>query len=193
MMPKCGWALSSAIEETYHDHEWGVPLHDDRQLFEFLVLEGAQAGLSWRTILSKRDAYRQALDDFDPQTIAGYNDIKIETLMRNVGIVRNRLKIQATIYNAKAFLKILEHYDSFDRFIWQFVNGSTLQNHWKTPAQIPTSSKESIAMSKALKQAGFKFVGATICYAYMQAVGMVNDHTVDCFRHAELGCNDCRG
>lgn len=189
-MPKCQWALSSAIEEGYHDHVWGVPIHDDQQLFEFLVLEGAQAGLSWRTILMKRNAYRQAFDDFNPQIIARYNDKDIEALMRNSGIVRNRLKIQATISNAQAFIKIVEQYNSFDRYLWQFVNGSPRQNQWQTAAQIPTATKESIAMSKALKGSGFKFVGSTICYAYMQAVGMVNDHTVDCFRHAELSpCN----
>ena len=187
MIVKCRWALSSVIEEAYHDREWGVPLHDDRRLFEFLVLEGAQAGLSWRTILAKREAYRKAFDDFDAQLIARYDAAKVQALLQDAGIVRNRLKIQAAIDNARAFLGILERHESFDRYIWQFVDGTPIQHRWENHAQLPAYSTESIAMSKALKGEGFKFVGKTICYAYMQAVGMVNDHTIDCFRHGQLG------
>lgn len=185
-MIRCRWALASAIEEGYHDHEWGVPLHDDRRLFEFLILEGAQAGLSWRTILIKRDAYRRAFDDFDPQCIAAYDGVKLQSLMADAGIVRNRLKIQAAVSNAQAYLKIIERHRSFNDYIWQFVEGTPIQHRWENHAQLPAYSTESIAMSKALKGEGFKFVGKTICYAYMQAVGMVNDHTIDCFRHGQL-------
>jgi DNA-3-methyladenine glycosylase I len=185
-MNKCRWALASANEERYHDSEWGVPLHEDRKLFEFLVLEGAQAGLSWRTILDKRQAYREAFDDFDPLAVAAYDHAKLETLLQNPGIVRNRLKIQSAVSNAQAFLKVLETFDSFDHYIWQFVDGETRQNRWLSHAQLPAYSPESERMSKDLQKRGFKFVGKTICYAYMQAVGMVNDHVVDCYRHAEL-------
>ncbi|MDD2759012.1 MAG: DNA-3-methyladenine glycosylase I [Methylomonas sp.] len=186
-MNKCRWATASASEERYHDNEWGVPLHDDRLLFEFLILEGAQAGLSWRTILDKREAYRQAFDEFDAEKIALYDQAKFDELLANPAIVRNRLKIQAAVTNARAYLDILRHFDSFDVYIWQFVGGRPRQNHWRTHEQIPAFSPESEAMSLDLKRRGFKFVGKTICYAYMQAVGMVNDHTIDCYRHASLG------
>lgn len=185
-MNKCRWALASTAEEQYHDTEWGVPLHDDKKLFEFLVLEGAQAGLSWRTILNKRPAYRLAFDDFEAETMAAYDDQKFAALLANPGIVRNRLKIQAAINNARAFLDVRQIFGSFDTYIWQFVNGAPQQNHWQSHRQIPAYSTESEQMSRDLRSRGFKFVGKTICYAYMQAVGMVNDHTVDCFRHSQL-------
>jgi DNA-3-methyladenine glycosylase I len=170
----------------YHDREWGMPLHDDRKLFEFLVLDGAQAGLSWRTILEKREAYRKAFDDFDFERVAQYGARKAATLLNNAGIVRNRLKIEGAIRNAKAFLEIRKEFGSFDVYIWRFVRGQTIQNAWKRLSDIPATSPESDAMSKDLKRRGFTFVGSTICYAFMQAAGMVNDHAVDCFRHAEL-------
>lgn len=186
MAAKCVWALASANEEHYHDNEWGEPLHDDRRLFEFLVLEGAQAGLSWRTILNKRPAYRAAFDDFVPEIVAEYDAAKLEQLLDNPGIVRNRLKIQSAVANAQAFLAVQQQFGSFDSHIWSFVGGRTIQNRWQIHAELPAYSAESERMSKDLQKRGFKFVGRTICYAYMQAVGMVNDHTVDCFRHAEL-------
>ncbi len=189
-MSKCRWALFSKSEEKYHDEEWGVPIHDDRLLFEFLILEGAQAGLSWSTILNKREGYRTAFDGFNAEIIALYDTEKIQRLLNNPEIVRNKLKVNAAISNAQAFLKIQQQYGSFDLYIWQFVNSKTIQNNWQQFNQIPVSSFESEQMSQSLKQHGFKFVGATICYAYMQAVGMVNDHTVDCFRHQQLG-NGC--
>jgi DNA-3-methyladenine glycosylase I len=185
-MNKCKWALSSAREEHYHDHEWGVPLHDDRRLFEFLLLEGAQAGLSWRTILDKREAYREAFDRFQAEKIAAYGQDKLDALMANPGIVRNRLKIQAAVANARAFLEVRQAYGNFDAYIWRFVDGVPKRNAWQTHTQIPAFSDESVHMSRDLRKRGFKFVGKTICYAYMQAVGMVNDHTIDCFRHAQL-------
>ncbi|MCQ8128218.1 DNA-3-methyladenine glycosylase I [Methylomonas rivi] len=185
-MNKCKWALASSAEEHYHDHEWGVPLHDDRQLFEFLVLEGAQAGLSWRTILNKREAYRQTFDHFDAEKIAAYGQDKLDALLADPGIVRNRLKIQAAVANAQAFLAVRQAYGSFDAYIWRFVGGEPKQNAWQAHAQIPAFSDESAAMSRDLQKRGFKFVGKTICYAYMQAVGMVNDHTTDCFRYPQL-------
>jgi len=185
-MEKCDWALSSESEEKYHDEEWGVPVHDDRLLFEFLILEGAQAGLSWSTILNKRDGYRKAFDSFDVNKIALYDQYKIEQLLNNPEIVRNKLKVNAAITNAKAFLEIQKEQGRFDQYIWSFVQGQTIQNHWQQFNQVPVLTAESEQMSKSLKQKGFKFVGPTICYAYMQAVGMVNDHTVDCFRHKQL-------
>ncbi len=185
-MKKCEWALSSESEEKYHDEEWGVPVHDGRLLFEFLILEGAQAGLSWSTILNKRDGYRKAFDGFDANKIALYDQDKIQQLLNNPGIIRNKLKVNATIANAQAFLEIQKQEGGFDRYIWQFVQGKSIQNHWKNLKKVPVSSPESEQMSKSLKQKGFKFVGPTICYAYMQAVGMVNDHTVDCFRYKQL-------
>jgi DNA-3-methyladenine glycosylase I len=183
---RCAWAGSDALYQSYHDTEWGVPLHDDRRLFEFLILEGAQAGLSWITILRKRDNYRAAFDDFDAARIAAYDTNKIESLLQDAGIVRNRLKIQSAVINAQRFLDVQDEFGSFDRFIWQFVDGKTMQNSRRSMGDIPASTAESDAMSKELKRRGFKFVGTTICYAHMQATGMVNDHTTDCFRHAEL-------
>lgn len=182
---RCGWAQGEQYID-YHDQEWGVPVHDDRLLFEFLILEGAQAGLSWITILKKRENYRQAFDNFDPIKVARYDDRKRASLLQNEGIVRNRLKIDSTIDNAAAFLKIQEEFGSFDKFIWGFVNGQTLQNARQTLSDVPAQTPESDAMSKELKRRGFRFVGTTICYAFMQAVGMVNDHVVTCFRHKEL-------
>ncbi|AMK76263.1 MULTISPECIES: DNA-3-methyladenine glycosylase I [Methylomonas] len=186
MSNKCVWALGSGNEEHYHDHEWGVPLHDEQKLFEFLVLEGAQAGLSWRTILDKREAYRAAFDYFDPVKVAGYDHKKLASLLQNPGIVKNRLKIESAVSNAQAFLRVQQEFGGFDHYIWRFVDGETRQNHWLSHSQIPAFSPESVSMCKDLQKRGFKFVGKTICYAYMQAVGMVNDHTVDCFRHSQL-------
>ncbi len=185
-MIKCQWALSSQSEEQYHDEEWGVPVHNDRLLFEFLILESAQAGLSWSTILNKREGYRAAFDGFNAEMIALYDTEKIQQLLNNPKIVRNKLKVNAAISNAKAFLKIQQQYGSFDRYIWQFVDGKSIQNQWIQSNQIPVSTDVSEHMSKSLKQQGFKFVGETICYAYMQAIGMVNDHTVDCFRYQQI-------
>ncbi len=183
---RCSWCGDDPLYLTYHDTEWGVPLHDDQSLFEFLILEGAQAGLSWITVLRKRDSYRAAFDGFNAERIARYGEDKIESLLQNSGIIRNRLKVQAAISNARQFLAIQEEFGSFDKFIWQFVDGTPKQNERSNISQIPASTPESDAMSKELKQRGFKFVGSTICYAYMQATGMVNDHTTDCYRHIEL-------
>lgn len=185
-MEKCAWALAGPLEEQYHDFEWGVAVHDDRLLFEFLVLEGAQAGLSWATILKKRAGYKKAFDDFDAEIMAGYDAIKIDELLANPGIVRNRLKVQAAVGNARAFLKVRQEFGTFDDYIWQFVDGRPVRNAWKSAAEIPVTTPASDSMSKDLKRRGFKFAGSTICYAYMQAVGMVNDHTVDCFRYGQL-------
>ena len=185
-MNRCPWPKSE-LDIAYHDREWGVPVHDDRVLFEFLILEGAQAGLSWSTILKKRENYRRALDDFDAPKIASYDARKVKELLADAGIVRNRLKIAATIQNAKAFLDVQKEFGSFDAYIWQFVNGQPIQNQRKSLTEIPARTPESDAMSKDLLKRGFKFVGSTICYAFMQAVGMVNDHTVDCFRHLACG------
>lgn len=183
---KCSWALASPLEEQYHDLEWGVPVHDERLLFEFLILEGAQAGLSWRTILIKRDAYREAFDHFAVDTVASYGENRLQQLMQNAGLVRNRRKLSSAITNAQQFLQIQQEAGSFDAFIWQFVEGETRQNQWYHMRQVPAVSPESERMSRALKEKGFRFVGPTICYAYMQAVGMVNDHLVTCPRHREL-------
>jgi len=183
---RCEWGTSSALYIEYHDLEWGVPVHDERLLFEFLILEGAQAGLSWSTILNKRKAYIQAFDNFEPSKVASYDDAKVQALLVNPGIVRNRLKIQAAIQNARSFLEIQDQYGSFDTYIWQFVDGKPVQNSWKSLQEIPATTKESDAMSKELKKRGFTFVGSTICYAFMQAVGMVNDHIVNCFRWQEV-------
>ena len=183
---RCEWGTSSVLYIEYHDSEWGVPVHDERLLFEFLILEGAQAGLSWSTILNKRQAYIQAFDNFEPSKVASYDDAKVQQLLANPGIVRNRLKIQAAIQNARSFLKVQDQYGSFDAYIWQFVDGKPVQNSWKSLQEIPATTKESDAMSKELKKRGFTFVGSTICYAFMQAVGMVNDHTIDCFRWQEV-------
>ena len=184
---RCAWAGSNELYQAYHDQEWGVPLHDERALFEFLILEGAQAGLSWITILKKREAYRAAFDNFDAVRVAGYDDNKIAQLLQNPGIVRNRLKINSAVTNAQNFLAVQEEFGSFDAFIWRFTGGEPQQNSWRTLAEVPASTATSDAMSKELKRRGFKFVGSTICYAMMQATGMVNDHTTDCFRHPQLG------
>ncbi|HSN74954.1 MAG TPA: DNA-3-methyladenine glycosylase I [Anaerolineae bacterium] len=186
MTTRCQWAGADPLYVAYHDLEWGVPVHNDRLLFEFLVLEGAQAGLSWSTILRKRDAYRAAFDQFDPAVVAAYDDAKVAELLANPGIVRNRVKIASAIRNARAFLLIQQEFGSFDAYIWQFVGGRPRQNSWRSLAEIPASTPESEAMSQDLRKRGFNFVGPTICYAHMQATGMVNDHTVDCFRHAEV-------
>jgi len=183
---RCGWAGSDPLYCRYHDTEWGVPVHDDRLLFEFLILEGAQAGLSWITILKKRAAYRLAFANFDPAAVAAFDAAKVLELLNNPGIVRNRLKIAAAISNAEAFLKVQEEFGSFDRYIWSFTGGITLQNCWGTLADVPASTAEAEQVSRELKKRGFRFVGPTICYAFMQAVGMVNDHTLDCFRRSEL-------
>jgi DNA-3-methyladenine glycosylase I len=183
---RCPWAGSDPAMVAYHDREWGVPIHDDRRLFEFLILEGAQAGLSWSTILKKRPAYRAAFDRFNPRKVARYGDDKIAALMADPGIVRNRLKIDAAIRNAQAFLKVQKEYGSFHHFVWSFVDGQPMQTHRNGSKDIPARTAESDAMSKDLAKRGFSFVGSTICYAFMQATGMVNDHILDCFRHAEL-------
>jgi DNA-3-methyladenine glycosylase I len=184
-LPRCAWARN-ALAISYHDEEWGVPLHDERALFEFLILEGAQAGLSWDTILRKREQYRGAFDRFDPQLVARYEADKIDELLADPGIVRNRRKIEAAIQNARAFLAVQEQYGTFDAYIWRFVGGRPRRNAWRSPADVPAGTAESDAMSKDLRGRGFAFVGSTICYAFMQATGMVNDHVVDCFRYAEL-------
>jgi DNA-3-methyladenine glycosylase I len=182
---RCSWAKTEQYI-LYHDNEWGVPVHDDRVLFEFLILEGAQAGLSWETILKKRQNYRAAFDHFDPALVAEYGKRKIKSLLANAGIIRNRLKIEAAVANAKAFLAVQDEFGSFDAYLWRFVDGKPIQNAWKSFVQLPARSAQSDLLSKDLKKRGFKFVGSTICYAFMQAVGMVNDHFVECFRHAEL-------
>ncbi|OQY32940.1 MAG: DNA-3-methyladenine glycosylase [Anaerolineaceae bacterium 4572_5.2] len=185
-MKRCEWANASPLEQAYHDTEWGVPVHDDRLLFEFLILEGAQAGLSWSTILKKRAGYRQAFDNFDALTIANYTEDKVAELLANPGIIRNRLKVRAAISNAQAYLKVQDEFGSFNRYIWQFTDGQPVQNAWQRLSDIPANTPASDAMSKDLKQRGFKFAGSTICYAFMQATGMVNDHTIDCFRYSAV-------
>jgi DNA-3-methyladenine glycosylase I len=182
---RCSWAgTSDPLMIAYHDGEWGVPSHDDRHLFEMLTLEGAQAGLSWRTILYKREGYRRAFSQFDPRKVARYDARKVNSLLKDEGIVRNRLKVESTIDNARAFLAVQEEFGSFDTYIWSFVAGKPIVNTWKKLGEIPARTQESDAMSKDLKKRGFRFVGSTICYAFMQATGLVNDHTVDCFRRA---------
>jgi len=183
---RCDWCGDDPLYTRYHDKEWGVPLHDDRELFEMLILEGAQAGLAWITILRKRDTYRAAYDNFDPRKIARYTDAKKRRLLADPGIVRNRLKVDASITNAKAFLEVVEEFGSFDRYLWQVAGGKPIRNKWKRMRDLPTKTAESDAMSRDLKKRGFKFVGSTICYAFMQAVGMVNDHTIDCFRYDKV-------
>jgi DNA-3-methyladenine glycosylase I len=185
-LTRCPWSTTDPLYIAYHDEEWGVPVHDDRLLFEFLVLEGAQAGLSWITILRKRDGYRKAFDNFDVKKVARYDKGKIAKLMKDAKIVRNRLKIESAVHNAKLFLEVQKEFGSFSAYMWQFVGGKPIVNHWKTIKEIPCKSTESDAMSKDLKARGFKFVGTLICYAHMQAVGMVNDHVVGCFRHKEI-------
>ncbi len=185
-MKRCAWAGEDELYQRYHDTEWGVPLFDDKRLFEFLILEGAQAGLSWITILRKRENYRAAFDGFDPIRIAAYDENRIAALLGNPGIVRNRLKVQAAAINARKYLEAQSEFGSFAGFLWQFVEGRPRQNVWRSPDDVPTSTRESDAMSRELKRRGFKFVGTTICYALMQATGMVNDHVTDCFRHEEI-------
>lgn len=182
---RCAWA-SSELMIPYHDTEWGVPQHDDKALFEFLILEGAQAGLSWSTILAKREAYRKAFSGFDPRKVAKYTPAKVSQLLANPGIVRNRLKIESAIRNAKAFLAVQKEFGSFDQYIWQFVGGKPVNNSWRSGSRLPAETPESMQMSKDLLKRGFNFVGPTVCYAFMQAVGMVNDHMVECFRYKEL-------
>jgi DNA-3-methyladenine glycosylase I len=183
---RCGWSGSDPLYVAYHDEEWGVPVHDDRLLFEFLILEGAQAGLSWITILRKRDAYRRAFDQFDPRKVARYDGRKVAALLADAGIVRNRAKIESAIENAKAFLEVQAEFGSFDAYMWRFVDGRPAQNRRRSMKEIPARSAQSDALSKDLKRRGFSFVGSTIVYAHMQAVGMVNDHVVSCFRHREV-------
>jgi DNA-3-methyladenine glycosylase I len=183
---RCAWAFGDPLMVAYHDQEWGVPLHDDTGLFEFLILEGAQAGLSWATILKKREAYRRAFRGFAPDVVARFDDADRARLLGDAGIVRNRLKIEAAIGNARALLAVQERCGSFDAYLWQFVGGAPIRNRWQSMSEIPAQTPESAAMSKDLKQRGFRFVGPTICYALMQAVGMVNDHVVECFRYAEV-------
>jgi len=192
MKTRCPWAQGEA-NIRYHDSEWGVPQHDDRVLFEFLILEGAQAGLSWSTILLKRENYRQAFDGFDPERISRYRDAKIEKLMTNPGIVRNRLKLAAAVQSARSFLAVQKEYGSFDRYLWQFVDGRSRDNAWHSMAQVPARTPEAERISKDLLSRGFKFAGPTICYAFMQAVGLVNDHLVSCFRYPELRGSDKLG
>ena len=185
-MPRCAWATSEPAV-IYHDEEWGVPVHDDRVLFEFLILEGAQAGLSWNTILNKRENYRKAFDRFRPEKIARYGKQDVQRLLRNDGIVRNRLKIAAAIGNAKNFLAVQREFGSFDAYLWSFVGGAPIENRWRVLTDVPARTAESDAISRDLLRRGFKFVGSTICYAFMQATGMVNDHLITCPRHAQLG------
>jgi DNA-3-methyladenine glycosylase I len=183
---RCGWGIGDPLEAEYHDKEWGVPVHDDKKLFEFLVLEGAQAGLNWKTILMKRENYRKAFANFDPAKVAQFTEKDVKRLLADAGIIRNRLKIASTITNAKKLLEIQKQFGSFDRYIWQFVDAKPIKNSYKSLSEIPSATKESDAMSKDLKRRGFRFVGSTICYSFMQAVGMVNDHIKDCFRYNEV-------
>ncbi len=183
---RCAWTANNSFHNQYHDSEWGVPLHNDQKLFEFLILDAFQAGLSWLTILKKRENFRKAFDNFDAKKIARYDEEKIQELLNNAGIIRNKLKVRSSVINAQLFLKIQEEFGSFDKYIWQFVNHKPIVNKWVKMEDVPASTKESDAMSKDLKKRGFKFVGTTICYAFMQAAGMVNDHTTDCFRYKEV-------
>ena len=184
---RCPWPEGNEQMIRYHDTEWGVPLHDDRKLFEFLVLDAFQAGLSWAIVLKKREAFRKAFDNFDPRKVARYDSRKMKTLLDDASIIRNRLKIEATVSNARAFLAVQREFGSFDRYIWQFTGDRTMMNRWRALSQLPARSPESDAMSRDLKARGFRFVGSTICYAFMQAAGMVDDHLVSCFRHREVG------
>ena len=186
MIQRCAWSQSSPLEAEYHDTEWGVPSHDDQHLFEMLILEGAQAGLSWSTILNKRKTYRKAYAEFDPEKVARFNTKSVQRLLADPGIIRNRLKVAASIQNARSFLQVQEEYGTFSTFIWRFVDGKPTINSWRHAKDIPAETVESKALSKELKQRGFKFVGPTICYAFMQSVGMVNDHEVSCFRYQDL-------
>lgn len=183
---RCNWAQGTPLDIEYHDTEWGVPVHDDRKLFEFLILEGAQAGLSWSTILAKRENYREALDAFDPEKVARYSKRKIQSLLKDAGLIRNRLKINSAVTNAQCFLDIQEEFSSFDRYLWEFVDHESLQNRWRDTAMVPSHTELSDRLSKNLKKRGFKFVGSTICYAFMQAMGLVNDHIATCFRQRQI-------
>lgn len=185
-MNRCPWCLGNELYIKYHDEEWGVPVHDDRKHFEFLILEGVQAGLSWLTVLKKRENYRKAYDDFDVKKVSEYDGTKIEELMNNPGIIRNRRKIEASINNAKKFLEVQKEFGSFDNFIWSFVDNKVVKNHWKDISQIPATSELSDKVSKELKKRGFKFVGSTIIYAHLQAIGLINDHLVTCFRYDQV-------
>jgi len=185
-LQRCPWPNGKALDTHYHDTEWGVPLHDDQKLFEFIILDGFQAGLSWSTILNKRENFRKAFGNFDAMKVAKYDEDKVQSLLQDAGIIRNKLKIRAAISNANCFLEIQKEFGTFDKYIWQFTGGETIQNSWEETSQIPVSTLESDAMSKDLKKRGFKFVGTTICYAFMQAAGMVNDHIVSCYRYKEL-------
>jgi DNA-3-methyladenine glycosylase I len=188
---RCPWPKDDdPLYLSYHDDEWGVPVHEERRLFEFLILEGAQAGLSWITVLRKRQSYRRAFDRFDPRKVAAYDRRRVAALSRDPGIIRNRAKIESAVTNARAFLAVRDEHGSFDTFIWSFVGGRPLRNRWKTMAQVPVQTKEAVTMSKELKRRGFRFVGPTMCYSFMQAVGMVNDHLVGCFRYGEVGSED---
>ena len=193
MTHRCEWAGDQPLMRQYHDEEWGVPLHDDRALFEFLVLEGAQAGLSWSTVLNKRAGYREVFDGFDPEVVARYDETKVQELLSDPGIIRNRLKVRSAISNAQAFLSLVEQVGNFDTYIWGFVGGEPRVNSWQALSEVPAKTSESDAMSRELKRRDFNFVGSTICYAFMQATGMVNDHTVDCFRYSQLGGTGAKG
>ncbi len=186
MKKRCEWCGTDPLYVDYHDNDWGVPVHDDRLLFEMIVLEGAQAGLSWSTVLKKRESYRKAFDNFDPVKVARYTDKRMARLLENPGIIRNRLKVASAVRNAKAFLAVAQEFGSFDAYIWQFVDFKPIQNKWKHMKELPASTPESDAMSKDLKKRGFNFVGSTICYALMQSIGMVNDHAIDCYRYREI-------
>ena len=186
MTPRCPWAGPDPLYREYHDTEWGAPVHDDRHFFEMLILEGAQAGLAWITILRKRQGYRDAFEGFDPAVVARYDDRRLAALLENPAIIRNRRKIESAVGNARAFLRIQDEHGSFDRYVWQFVDGCPRQNRWRSLDEVPAETSESRTMSRDLKRRGFRFVGPTICYAFMQATGLVNDHLVDCFRHAAL-------
>ena len=187
MMERCGWCTGDALYEAYHDQEWGVPQHDDKVLFEFLVLEGAQAGLSWITVLRKRLHYREVMDCFDPAAAVQWDEKKIDSLIQDPGIIRNRRKLESVVQNARAFLRVQEEFGSFDAYLWRFVDGKPLQNGRRTISEVPAQTPLAVQLSKDLKKRGFNFVGPTICYAFMQAVGMVNDHVAACYRHRELG------
>ena len=184
--PRCQWVTADPLYIDYHDKEWGVPVRDDQLLFEFLILEGAQAGLSWLTVLKKRDNYRTSFDDFNPQKIASYDESKINELLLNPGIIRNKLKVKSTVTNAQAYLQVQAEHESFANYLWDFVDGKPIQNRWKHLEEVPAETDLSKTLAKDLKKRGFKFVGSTICYAFMQAVGLVNDHTINCFRHQSL-------
>ena len=185
-MERCGWCKGDALYEAYHDKEWGLPEHDDKRLFEFLILEGAQAGLSWITVLRKRENYRRLMADFDPEELAGWGETEVAGWLQDPGIIRNRLKLYGTLQNARAFLRLREEFGSFDAYLWRFVDGKPIQNNWRTLQEVPAETPQAQQMSKDLKKLGFTFVGPTICYSLMQAVGLVNDHLTSCFRHQEV-------